>query len=356
MLDRKIVVVTGSSGNIGDAVMRRFGSRAEDTVGFDRDAADPPPPDCTFIPVDVTSDDSVMDGIRVIRHHHGRQIGAVIHLAAYYDFSGEENPLYDEVTVEGTRRLLRGLNSGEVFVEQFIFSSTMLLHRPGERGQLIDEDWPVEPTWAYPRSKAETEQVVREERGAIAGVCLRIAGVYDDQCHSIPLSHQIKRIYERQFSSHFYPGETAHGQSFVHLDDVVDAIESTVDRRSELPPEIAILIGEPETLSYGELQQTIGRLIHGEEWKTQTLPAALAKAGAWLQEQIPGEDPFIKPWMVDRANDHYALNIERARKLLQWKPKRSLRETLPKMVKALVDDPEAWYRENNLEPHVEERE
>jgi hypothetical protein len=54
--------------------------------------------------------------------------------------------------------------------------------------------------------------------------------------------------------------------------------------------------------------------------------------------------------MIDRANDHYALNITRARTLLGWGPKRSLRDTIPKMIDALKADPVAWYRENDLEP------
>ena len=53
--------------------------------------------------------------------------------------------------------------------------------------------------------------------------------------------------------------------------------------------------------------------------------------------------------MIDRANDHYALDITRARTLLGWEPKRSLRGTIPKMIAALKADPIGWYRENNLE-------
>ena len=34
------------------------------------------------------------------------RIASVIHLAAYYDTTGEENPKYNAVTVQGTRRLL----------------------------------------------------------------------------------------------------------------------------------------------------------------------------------------------------------------------------------------------------------
>ena len=347
--EKKIVLVTGSSGRIGDAVMRRLTGRFSDVVGFDRKATEPPAVDCVYIAVDIASDDSVREGLRILREHHGTRVASVVHLAAYYDFLGKPSPKYEEVTVEGTRRLLRGLRDG-FQVEQFIFASTMLVHRPGEPGQFIDEDWPLGPTWAYPKSKVRTEEVIHAERGDIPATILRMAGVYDDLCHSPPLAHQIQRIYEGQLAAHLYSGEVSHGQAYVHLDDVIDAIERAVDRRAQLPPETPILIGEPETLSYDELQHTFMRLIRDESHETHSVPAPVAKLGAWLQDQIPGQDTFIKPWMIDRANDHYALNIARARDLLDWAPVRTLRETLPKMVAALKADPVGWYREQGLEP------
>jgi nucleoside-diphosphate-sugar epimerase len=347
-----IIIVTGSSGFIGDAVMRRFAGRFDAVVGFDRKAPAPPPPDCIAVPVNVTSDESVREGLRVIREHHGPRVVSVIHLAAYYDFFGEPSPKYDEITVRGTGRLLRELRALDLRVEQFVFSSTMLVHRPAEPGQFINEDWPIEPTWAYPESKVRTERLIRAERGDIPAVLLRISGVYDDLCHSIPLANQIKRIYDWQFTSRIYSGSASHGQSFMHLDDLVDAIELVVERRAALPPEAPILLGEPETLSYDELQHTVARLIHDEDWETLEVPeplAPLAKAGAWVLEKLPGADPFVKPWMIERANDHYALDITRARTLLDWRPQRSLRGTIPKMIAALKSNPPGWYKENNLE-------
>ena len=354
-----IALVTGSSGTIGSAVMRRFAGRFDSIVGFDLEAPTTPLPGCVYVPVDITSDESVLEGLRIVREHHGAHVASVIHLAAYYDFFGEPSPKYDEITVRGTGRLLRGLRDLGFQVEQFVFSSTMLVHRPAEPGQFINEDWPLEPTWAYPESKVRTEQLIREERGDLPAVLLRIAGVYGDRCHSIPLAHQIQRIYERQFTSRLYSGSTSHAQSFMHLDDLVDAIELVVERRATLPPELPLLLGESEALSYDELQHTLARLIHGESWETLEVPgplAPLAKAGTWVMEKLPGADPFIKPWMIDRANDHYALDITRARTLLDWEPKRSLRETLPKMIAALKADPLGWYLENKLEPSSEVRE
>lgn len=344
-----IVIVTGSNGSIGDAVMRRFTGKFEHIIGFDRKAFAPPPPDCVYVPVEITSDDSVMEGLRIIREHHGEHVASVIHLAAYYDFMGKPSPLYDEITVRGTGRLLRGFKEVGLKVEQFVFSSTMLVHKPVEPGLFIAEDWPLGPTWAYPESKVRTEQLLLAEHGDIPVVLLRISGVYDDLCNSIPLAHQIQRIHERRFSGHMYSGEIAHGQAFMHKDDLVDAIERVVERRVQLPPEIPLLLGEPETLSYDELQHTIARILHGRSWETHEVPAPLAKAGVWLENQIPGRKPFIKPWMIDRANDHYALDITRARTLLDWEPKHSLRAALPEMLAALKQDPSGWYRQNNLD-------
>lgn len=104
---------------------------------------------------------------------------------------------------------MRGLQEG-FEVEQFIFSSTMLVHAPNQPGELLTEDSPIGATWAYPESKVRTEALIRAEHGKIPVAILRLAGVYDDVCHSPPLANQIQRIYERQLASHLYSGDTSH--------------------------------------------------------------------------------------------------------------------------------------------------
>ena len=102
--DQGIIIVSGSNGRIGDAVMRRFAGRFDDVVGFDREAPQPPP-GCVHVSVDITSDESVQDGLRTIHAHHGARVTSLIHLAAYYDFFGKPSPKYEEISVEGTGRL-----------------------------------------------------------------------------------------------------------------------------------------------------------------------------------------------------------------------------------------------------------
>ena len=346
---KSTILVTGSSGRIGYPVAKRL-AESFNVIGFDRRAPSHPPPSAECLYVDLTSDESLRRGLQAIRDLHGNHIASVIHLAAYYDFSGEPSPLYENITVRGTERLLRMLRDFEV--EQFIFSSTDLVYAPSGPGKRLNEESPLDPKWPYPKSKVETEKVIHAERGRIPTVILRIAGVYDDLCDSIPLAQQIQRIYEHDITGYLYPGDVSAGrQAYVHNDDVVDAILLAVARRNELPAEVMLTIGESESLSYDELQRAFGQLIYNVEWKTHAVPKIFAKAGAWAQEKLPlGRPPFIKPWMVDLATDNVELDITRARTVLGWVPKHSLRATLPKMIPALKADPWTWYRENEIKP------
>ena len=131
--------------------------------------------------------------------------------------------------------------------------------------------------------------------------------------------------------------------------DLVDAIDLAVRKRQELPEELLLVLGEPKTLSYDQLQRTISRLIHGSEFSTWRVPKWMAKIGAAIQGMIPFiPKPFIKPWMIDLADDHYELDISRAKRILGWTPNHTLEETLPIMIEELKKDPANWYKVNQL--------
>ncbi|CAN5725483.1 N/A [soil metagenome] len=354
-LPQQTLLITGSTGFLGSALVERLAGDSR-IIGLDRSEPEGPLPDgVESIQTDLSSDESITDALEKVEEQVDGTVASVIHLAAYVDFSGESSPLYEEVTVQGTRRLLDALNARPgLTVEQFVFSSTMLVHSGTEPGQPISEDEPLEGEWAYPESKIQTEQVIREHRQDIPAVNLWLAGVYTDHCDSIPIAHQIQRIFERRLTSHVFPGDVSHGQSYVHLDDAVDAFVRTIERRHQLPDELEILIGEPRTASYERLQEKIARLAHGaDDWLTQEIPKPVAKSGAWVQDKIeegvPGmEEPFIKPYMVDIADDHFELDISRARELLGWEPQHFVLDSIPKMIDELRRDPHAWYERHDL--------
>jgi nucleoside-diphosphate-sugar epimerase/uncharacterized membrane protein len=350
VMEKPLVIITGSGGRIGTAIKAEFGD-AYTIVGFERNCRDDP--DC--IEVDITSDDAMAQAFDRFRRRYGDRIASVIHLAAFYDFSDEPNPLYDEVNVRGTRRLLQALQAFQV--EQFIYASTMLVHAPGKPGVPINEESPLEPKWPYPESKVAAEKVVHACRGNIPAVIFRLAGVYTDHGDVPSLAYQAQRIYERQMISRVFSGDPSHGQSFVHLDDAARAFRKAVERRARLPQDTTMLIGEPVTESYEAVQDMMGRLIHGEPWETRSIPKPVAATGAWLQQKMEdvvpdaidrGVEPFIKPFMVALADDHYELDIRRAVSLLDWRPRHTLRQTLPRIVGSLKQDPAAWYKRNKI--------
>jgi nucleoside-diphosphate-sugar epimerase len=150
MSGQDVVIITGSSGFIGSALVNKLAGRYR-LVGLDRAASHQPPPAAECVCIDLTSEKAVQAAFERVRIAYGKRIASVIHLAAYFDLSGERNPLYEKITVRGTERLLDALQAFEV--EQFVFASTMLVHAPAEPGRRISEDSPIEARLPYPWSK-----------------------------------------------------------------------------------------------------------------------------------------------------------------------------------------------------------
>src|SRR5262249_26065564 len=132
-----VVVVTGSSGLIGSKVVETL-SFHHRVVCLDVERPKQNVVRTEWIECDMTSDESVSRALTEIHEKYEDRLSSVIHLATYYDFSGESGPHYRTLTVEGTRRLLRGLRRFQV--DQFVFSSTLLAMEPVEEEETITEE------------------------------------------------------------------------------------------------------------------------------------------------------------------------------------------------------------------------
>ncbi|MBB4659658.1 vitamin K epoxide reductase family protein [Parvularcula dongshanensis] len=352
--ERPLVIITGGGGDIGSSLVKRLQDRYRVAV-LDRHEAPGVAISQTF---DLTKKEAVEDALAGIAEKGGDHVAAVIHLAGYFDFTGEHDPKYEAVNEDGTRYLLQALQRFEV--ERFVYAGTMLVHEAKRPGERIDEDTPLDPGWAYPESKAKTETIIREERGDIPVTLLHLAGLYDEETAVPTLSHQIARIYEKSLKSGFYSGDLSAGQAFLYRDDMMDAFAAVVDRREALPDEHVVLIGEREAVSYERLQNRLGALIHGKDhWGTLSVPKPLAKAAAEAQLKteplVPdeidrGQKPFIRPFMIDLSSDHYALNTDEAERLLGWRAKHFILDELPAMIARLKEDPAGWYERNHITP------
>ncbi|MBI3901301.1 MAG: NAD(P)-dependent oxidoreductase, partial [Chlamydiia bacterium] len=340
-------VITGSSGRIGTRIIHRLAQRYQ-TIGLDFVGITSEEPSMEFVYVDLSSDHSVERAFARIREAYGNRIASIIHLAAFYSFEGTHLELYDAITVNGTRRVIEQAKKFEV--EQFIFTSTMLVHEPTERGVIQNEESPISGKWHYPASKVRTERVIHEEAGGMPYVIVRIGGCYDEECNCVPISQHISRIYEKQLASVVFPGNTSHGVPYTHFEDLTEMIVTLLEKRKQLPKALTYLCCEEDSISYRDLQIAIGQLVHGvKKWPMIRVPKWFAKFGSWVQNQIPFfPKPFIKPWMVDLADDNYEFSMDKAKRELGWVPKRSLRNTLPKMIENLQVNPVAWYKRHKI--------
>ena len=117
--DKPIVLITGSEGTLGSAISAALAD-AFTVVGFARECHK----NAACITADITSDQALVNACTQLRERHGDRIASVIHLAAFFDFSGESDPRYDEVNVRGTQKLIQALQSFKV--EQFVYASPVL--------------------------------------------------------------------------------------------------------------------------------------------------------------------------------------------------------------------------------------
>ena len=129
---KEVILVTGSSGLIGTKIVQRLAKNYR-VVGLDRTGNPFPPVEAECVCYDISSEDSIRAAMERVRYGYGNKIASVVHLAAYYNFSGEPSPLYEKITVNGTENLLKVLQDFEV--DQFIFSSTNLIYKPTEPGR-----------------------------------------------------------------------------------------------------------------------------------------------------------------------------------------------------------------------------
>ena len=118
------LILTGASGFVGrhvleeicdDWIVYGIARRSQARCGA------PTHPNLTWFQVDIGDRDALAGVFGKIREQGGAD--AVLHLAAHYDFTGEEHPEYFRTNVDGLRNTLD--LSALAGVEQFFFSSSV---------------------------------------------------------------------------------------------------------------------------------------------------------------------------------------------------------------------------------------
>src|SRR5215213_229909 len=160
-LDGLRVAVTGATGNVGTALLRRLTDPAVGVAEL-RGLARRQPPEVA--PYDRVSWHLADLGETRSEHELGAfldGVDAVVHLAWALQ-PGRHAEALHRVNVDGTRRVARAaIGAG---VRHFVHMSSLGAYSPGPVDVTVGEDWPTTgiPSSQYSRDKAEAERVVRD--------------------------------------------------------------------------------------------------------------------------------------------------------------------------------------------------
>src|SRR3954453_5254888 len=238
------VAVTGASGNVGTALLRRLTAPGSGVVEI-RGLARRRPPD--IAPYDGVrwhlADLGPAASERVLPEFlHGAD--AVVHLAWALQ-PGRHPEQLRRVNVEGTRRVMRAATAAGV--AHVVHMSSIGAYAPGAVGHRVSEDWPTTgiPSSPYSRDKSQAERVVREVTARRPGTTVTV--VRPTLVLQPEAASEIGRYFLGPLlfgAARLLPGKVARrlplplprlAVSFVHSDDVADALVRILDRRAGGP-------------------------------------------------------------------------------------------------------------------------
>jgi UDP-glucose 4-epimerase len=325
------VAVTGATGNVGTALLRRL-TAPEAGVAEVRGLARRQPPDLApWSSVRWHLADLGKPTSEEVLAEFMAGVDAVVHLAWALQPGRRPHELH-QVNVEGTRRVARAATAAGV--GQFVHMSSIGAYTPGAVGQRVSEDWPTTgvPSSQYSRDKSEAERVVREVLTQHADTTLTV--VRPTLVLQPEAGSEIGRYFLGPWlfgAARLLPGAVARllplplpevAVSFVHADDVADALQRMLDRRAPGPFNLA---SDP-VLDSGAIARALGTV-------RVPVPAPVLRTAllaAFAAHVVPTE-----PGWLDMGTKLPALDTSRARKLLDWAPVHRSDEVLAQFVAAL---------------------
>ena len=129
---------------------------------------------------------------------------------------------YQETYLQTANNLIKAIQDNTT-VKQIIYTSSSSVY--GNRGgSLVNEETLIQPTSESGKALKETEQTLLAALGEKLNVCvLRLGGIYGP-------NRQIVKIYSR-FAGKTIPGNGQEPANWIHLDDIVGAIDFASQHR-----------------------------------------------------------------------------------------------------------------------------
>ena len=318
------IAITGATGNLGSALLRRL-SEDHTLVGLARRLPEPGfgGPDITWVSTDLTEDDSAP---RLREAFEGAD--AVVHLAWGFQPSHDLRYL-EELGVGGTRRVLEALTAAGV--PHLVHLSSLGAYAPKEDDQPVDESWPTTgvPTSWYSRHKVAAERMLDEHEASGAPTLvtrIRPGLVGQRSAGSALLRYGVPGWVPAKALDFLLllPLDRGLRIPLVHADDVAAAIEQVLVRR----------VGGAFNLA-AEPPVTTERIAHALGARPLHVPSPVVRAAVDASWRLHLQQ--VDPGWLDLAFALPLLDSGRAHRELGWTPTKDAVAVLQELVDGMRD-------------------
>jgi nucleoside-diphosphate-sugar epimerase len=341
------IAITGASGFLGRLLVQLL-RRRHTVVALDRrpliEAEMAGHPNVEWYQVDLADREGLEGTIACIRAGGGADV--MIHLAAYYDFTGDEHPEYRRTNVDAMRVLLDA--SRRLGLEHFIFASSVAACPFSAPGRPITEATPPHGDHIYAQTKRAGEEMLAEYCDSFSPIIVRFAAMFSDWCEYPPLQVLLDSWLGGGWNARILAGRGRSAVPYLHVRDGAAFVMRLLERRHGLDPMEVVMAGEDGAVSHLDLYRAATEHVDGAPRRPIHLPRPLCKPGIWLRDvvgRVSGNRPFERTWMADYVDRRLEIDASRTRARLGWDPtpRLSLLSRLPFLIEHRRENPAQWY-------------
>jgi nucleoside-diphosphate-sugar epimerase len=356
------LVITGASGFIGRHLLESLKERYR-IVGMARRSQSrcgaPFHDNITWFQVDIGDREPLAKAFEAIRESGGADI--LIHLAAHYDFTGEDHPEYWRTNVEGLRNVLE--ESRRLKLDRFVFASSVAACDFPPPGTFLTEDSPPDGDHIYAVTKRLGEAMLAEFAD-VPSCIVRFAALYSDWCEYPPLYFFFETWLSRIWNARMLGGRGRSAIPYMHVRDLGSFFRRLLAVADTIEPREVFLATPSETASHRQLFELSTLHEYGRSRRGVYMPSPLCWLGMWgrdLLGRLLGDRPFERPWMASYIDLDLAVDSRRTQRRLGWAPRERLLITrrIPFLLEHRKTDPVEWHHLNRaalkqvrLRPHL----